>query len=101
MAKNITPKGDKSTFSTAPIDAATGALQKYQKKLNVTLSSAQTEQLEKCEAIIKRGWSTFLEVGRALATIRDEGLFNGKYNTFEDYWRIELGYSRSYAYNLI
>ena len=36
-----------------------------------------------------------------LATIRDKGLFKGKYDTFDLYWKRELGVSRSYAYSLI
>jgi hypothetical protein len=66
-----------------------------------TLSPSQQTELERLEAVIKGGWKTFLEVGEALAQVRDKELYKGKYDSFEEYWRIELGYSRSYAYNLI
>ena len=69
--------------------------------LKPPLSPSQQTELERLEAVIKGGWKTFLEVGEALAQVRDEDLYKGKYDSFEEYWRIELGYSRSYAYNLI
>jgi hypothetical protein len=96
-----TKAGDKSASSTVVIDAATGAVEKVQKKPLVVLTKEQTAELEKCEAVIKKGWGTFLEVGKALAAIRDKELFRAKYDNFESYWKIELGYSRSYSYRLI
>ena len=65
------------------------------------LTPAQTQELEKCEQIIRKGFGTFLEVGAALARIRDEKLFLGKCESFDQYWKKELGISRTYAYNLI
>jgi len=65
------------------------------------LSLSEQTELDELEKVIKGGWKTFLEVGVALAHVRDKGLYKGKYANFEDYWRIELGFSRSYAYNLI
>lgn len=65
------------------------------------LSPAEQTELERLEKVIKGGWKTFLEVGEALAQVRDKGLYKGKYDSFEDYWKLELGYSRSYAYKLI
>jgi hypothetical protein len=91
-AKAVTPT--KQT-STATIDD--GMVEVLASKL----STDQAEELEKCEKIIKQGWGTFLEVGRALATIRDKKLYKGKYYSFDQYWRKELGVSRSYAYSLI
>ena len=40
-------------------------------------------------------------MGAALARIRDEKLFLGKCESFDQYWKRELGISRAYAYNLI
>jgi len=89
--------GTTTTKSSTPatIDAGTGEV------LPSKLSKDEAEELERCETVIKKGWGTFLEVGRALATIRDKGLFKGKYDTFDRYWKKELGVSRSYAYSLI
>ena len=53
------------------------------------------------ETVIKSGWKTFLEVGTALAKVRDKGLFRDKFGSFEEYCQAELGFSRPYAYNLI
>ena len=94
------PKTQKTEAATKPstpatIDAGTGEI------LPSTLTKEQADELERCETVIKKGWGTFLEVGRALATIRDKGLFKGKYDTFDLYWKKELGVSRSYAYSLI
>jgi hypothetical protein len=64
--------GDKAT--TTMIDAGNGEV------LPSKLTREQSAELEKCEAVIKKGWGTFLEVGRALATIRNKELFKGKYD---------------------
>jgi hypothetical protein len=95
MAKPQKTETATKTSTPATIDAGTGEI------LPSTLTKEQAEELERCETVIKRGWGTFLEVGRALATIRDKGLFKGKYDTFDLYWKKELGVSRSYAYSLI
>jgi prepilin-type N-terminal cleavage/methylation domain-containing protein len=36
------------------------------------LDEVETRERGECEEIIRRGWNTFLEVGRALTTIRDK-----------------------------
>ena len=85
----------KASTPPATIDAGTGEV------LASKLTKDEAEELERCEKVIKQGWGTFLEVGRALATIRDKELYKGKCDTFDQYWRRELGVSRSYAYSLI
>jgi len=69
--------------------------------LQPVLTPDQQRELERLEVVIKAGWKTFLEVGEALAKVRDLELYKGRYGSFEDYWKLELGFSRSYAYNLI
>jgi len=57
--------------------------------------------LQEREEIIKRGRTTFLEVGRALLEIRnyrDEILYRDKYGTFEQYCRERWEFGRTYAY---
>ena len=44
---------------------------------------------------------TFMEVGMALATIRDKRLYQAKYATFEDYCHQRWSLSRSRAYQLM
>jgi len=88
-------KSTKSGIQAKPIDEVTGEVRKPK------LTKEETEELEKCELVIRKGWATFLEVGEALARIRDQKLYLGKYDNFNEYWRKELGISRTYAYNLI
>ena len=95
MAKPQKTEAATKTLTPATIDAGTGEV------LPSKLSKDEVEELERCETVIRKGWGTFLDVGRALATIRDKGLFKGKYDTFDLYWKRELGVSRSYAYRLI
>jgi hypothetical protein len=53
------------------------------------------------EEVIASGWNTFVQVGLALAKIRDGLLYREQYGTFEDYCRQRWNYGRSYAYRLI
>jgi hypothetical protein len=65
------------------------------------LSDAETREREKCEALICKGWDTFLEVGQALATIRNKRLYRDQHATFEDYCRQKWEFSKSHANRLI
>jgi hypothetical protein len=53
------------------------------------------------EAVVERGLATFLEVGQALATIRDRGLYRDTHLTWEDYCRDRWGFSARRARQLI
>jgi len=66
-----------------------------------TLTPVEQNQLAKLETIIKKGWSTFLDVGSALLAIHEKRLYRDEYATFETYCKERLGLSRPYAYNLI
>jgi len=59
------------------------------------------DQLEACETVIRRGLATFVEVGTALATIRDERLYRESHETFEDYCREAWNFGRQRAAALI
>ena len=63
------------------------------------LAAEEKRALQEQEAIIARGLETFVEVGRALAAIRDECLY--PHSTFEAYCAERWGFTRSYAYRLI
>lgn len=60
-----------------------------------------TKELERLEGIIHKNLQSFYEVGKALAKIRDGGLYKikngGEYGTFEDYckgvWDMGINYS--------
>ncbi|MGI9120541.1 MAG: hypothetical protein ACR2G7_10565, partial [Acidimicrobiales bacterium] len=53
------------------------------------------------EAVVERGIATFLEVGQALAAIRDRGLYRDTHPTWEDYCRDRWGFSARRARQLI
>lgn len=58
--------------------------------------------LVECEAVIERGLKSFVEVGQALARIKDEDLYKQLgYTRFEDYCRQRWDISRPRAYQLL
>lgn len=57
--------------------------------------------LEGHEAIIESGMKSFVDVGHSLIAIRDEKLYDGKYDTFEAYCKKRWGLSRPRAYQII
>jgi hypothetical protein len=65
------------------------------------LSPAEVRELVTCEEIISQGWETFVNVGRALAAIRDKRLYRADFETFEAYCRRKWQYGKSHAYRLI
>jgi len=64
--------------------------------------ATQTQtRLAELETVIERGQRTFVEVGKALAEIRDSRLYKEEFGTFEDYCREKWGWTRVRAYQLI
>jgi hypothetical protein len=57
--------------------------------------------LAECERVIERGLKTFIEVGEALAQIRDERLYRETHATFEEYCRERWDFDASRARQLI
>ena len=57
--------------------------------------------LSACEAVIERGLKSFIDVGNALLTIRDNRLYKDGHATFEDYCRERWGMVRRQADRLI
>lgn len=58
-------------------------------------------ELAELEAAIARGLHTFVEVGRALARIRDGQLYRDQHETFEAYCAERWEMGRAHAYRLI
>ena len=54
-----------------------------------------------CEARIQQGWTTFVEVGIALAQIRDQRLYKQTHTSFPAYCADRWQYGRAYASRLI
>jgi hypothetical protein len=66
-----------------------------------TLTAAERAELARCEEVVVRGWRAFVEVGQALATIRDRRLYREGYRTFEAYCLAKWRCHRAHAYRLI
>jgi hypothetical protein len=64
-------------------------------------ASTPTDALAELEQIISDGLRTFVEVGSALARIRDEKLYAAEHKTFEAYVRVRFDMKRRYAYYVI
>lgn len=66
-----------------------------------TLNPGALVALASCEQRIERGLKTFIDVGQALAEIRDSRLYKGTHDTFESYLEGRWGMSRAHAYRMI
>ena len=66
---------------------------------NITMIEAlRRNELEK---IIKKGFVPFMEMGFALAEIKEKKLYRDLYATFEEYCKEKWGFSRTYSYYVI
>jgi hypothetical protein len=61
----------------------------------------ESKRLIELEKIIEAGRQTFIEVGTALAEIRDSRLYKADFKTFEDYCIHKWGFKRAHAHRLI
>jgi hypothetical protein len=66
-----------------------------------SLTQADTERLKELESVIARGRKTFIEVGYALAEIRDRRLYRQTHPTFEAYCAEQWGWTRQRSYQLM
>jgi hypothetical protein len=65
------------------------------------LTLVERTELETHEAVIARGFDTFVEVGEALVAIREGRLYREQYGTFEQYCRDRWGFSGERARQLM
>lgn len=65
------------------------------------LSLDEQTQLSSLEEVVERGLEHFLEVARALLTIRDKRLYRATYPSFEAYARHRWGLARRTAYGYL
>jgi hypothetical protein len=65
------------------------------------LSTGEQLDLTALETIVDEGLTIFIEVGRALAEIRDRRLYRASHSTFEEYVHERWLLSRTRAYQLI
>jgi DNA N-6-adenine-methyltransferase (Dam) len=67
----------------------------------VPLTAVEATDFDDLERVIERGLAGFVEVGRALESIRDKKLYRETHGTFEHYLRERWGMSRAHAYRQI
>ena len=60
-----------------------------------------TADLAQCVAVVDAGLATFVEVGQALARIRDGKLYQETHETFEAFCKERWDMGRQHAYELI
>lgn len=65
------------------------------------LTSEEAQRLGELSATVKKGMQTFVEVGAALAEIRESRLYRERCSTFEAFLQIEFGIGRQRAHQLI
>ncbi len=68
---------------------------------SIALTVSEETKLREYEVVIERGVRTFVEVGCALAAIRDGRLYRAEHGTFEEYCRDRWGMVASRARQLI
>jgi hypothetical protein len=61
----------------------------------------EDQRLEELEKVIAKGQKTFVEVGLALAEIRDLRLYKREYGGFREYCQKKWGWERTYAHYII
>jgi hypothetical protein len=69
--------------------------------MSTALTEPQRRKLNDLESIIEKGLTTFVEVGAALAIIREQKLYTGAYSTFEAYCRAKWDWTERRARQLI
>jgi hypothetical protein len=65
------------------------------------ITIVESKRLIELEKIIEAGKQTFVEVGTALAEIRDSRLYKCNFKTFEGYCVHKWGFKRAHAHRLI
>src|SRR6516162_2761361 len=71
------------------------------KSHEVVVRIRDDERLAELEKVIAKGQKTFVEVGLALAEIRDMRLYKREYSGFAEYCQNKWGWNKSYAYYMI
>lgn len=70
-------------------------------EIATNLTAAEADYLVQCEETISHGLQTFIEVGTALAMIRDNRLYRAEHPTFEAYCAERWGFTDRRARQLI
>lgn len=70
-------------------------------EVETNLSIQEADRFDDLEICIANGLQTFVEVGNALAEIRDGKLYRVHYDTFEDYCQKRWGMSKTHVNRLV
>jgi hypothetical protein len=70
-------------------------------EFNIELSGSEKQMLRTCEEIIECGFTHFMQVGEALATIRKARLYKENFLSFEAYCQDKWGFGRYRALQYI
>jgi hypothetical protein len=65
------------------------------------MTAVEKKRLAEVEQVIEQGIAVFVEVGSALAEVRDSKLYRAEFKTFEAYCQTRWGLGRTYVFNLI
>lgn len=65
------------------------------------LTKHETHRFDECEEIINKGITTFIDVGQALAEIRNRKLYRSEHRTFEAYCHSRWHLKRQRAYEIM
>jgi hypothetical protein len=65
------------------------------------ITPSESVRLIELERVIEKGKTTFVEVGNALAEIRDSRIYRSSHGTFEDYCKERWDFRRDYVNKLI
>jgi hypothetical protein len=69
--------------------------------LTTKLSAIERSDLKRCERIIKRGSTVFIQVSEALMEIRDKRLYRENYPTFDGYCQDKWGFTARHGQRLL
>ena len=94
---------DQALTRWGPVREFTSEAPMFPKSLGVVevLSEADQMDLYVCEEVVSSGWNTFVQVGLALARIRDRKLYRIEFHRFETYCQAKWQYGRNYVNCLI
>lgn len=67
----------------------------------IALPAVDQSRLDACEKVIERGLASFVEVGEALLTIRENKLYRASHGTFEGYCQKRWGFTDRRARQLM
>jgi hypothetical protein len=100
-AAELKPEPDASGGSGPPHSTTAVTVATADPKDAGPLTAEERAELKVLEKSIAKGWTTFVEVGTALALIRDRRLYRETFKTFEVYVRSKWQFGRAHCYRLL